>query len=161
MPRIPRIYIDNVCYHIMARGTQKNKVFMSSDDRSTYLELLLRAKRKYRISVYAYCLMPNHVHLLVEPPEPYKISKFMHWLNRGYSTYFNVKYGKYGHLWQGRFRSKPILKGDYLLQCASYIEANPIRSNLSNNLHEYHWSSYKERCTFGDMNILDGMKPSI
>ncbi len=105
-----------------------------------------RSKRKYGISVYAYCLMPNHVHMLVEASPSQNISKFMQWLSRGYTAYFNAKHKKVGHLWQGRFIGKPVLKGDYLIQCATYIEGNPVRAEMVVNMADYRWSSYRGRC---------------
>ena len=102
--------------------------------------------------------MPNHIHLLIDSTSSRNISKFMHWLNRGYTAYFNTKYELVGHLWQGRFISKPIIKGYYLIHCATYIETNPIRANLANDIASYEWSSYKERCLLSNSRIIDVMK---
>ena len=79
----------------------------------------------------------------------------MHWLNRGYTAYFNAKYNKAGHLWQGRFKSNPIIKGQYLINVATYIENNPVRANMVNDPEDYTWSSYRERCLFENKNLLD------
>ncbi|HPM42899.1 MAG TPA: transposase [Candidatus Omnitrophota bacterium] len=155
MARVARILIDYACYHLMTRGNQKEKVFFQEEDYVRYLRILGRAKSRYGALLYAYCLMPNHVHLLVELENTRNMSKFMHWVNRGYTAYFNAKYERVGHLWQGRFRSKPILKGSYLLQCSEYIESNPVRSQLSPDLASYKWSSYTERCLSYDKDIID------
>jgi len=117
--------------------------------------MLKKALKKYSVALYAYCLMPNHVHLLIEPKDVHGMSKCMHWVNRGYTAYFNAKYEKVGHLWQGRFKSKPIIKGRYLINCATYIECNPVRANLVEDPLDYQWSSYKERCLLTDKSILD------
>ena len=155
MPRPPRTYIDYACYHIITRGNRRQNIFKCNDDHVKYLAILKKAKRKYKILLYAYCLMPNHVHLLIEPEEASRISKFMHWLSLGYTMYFNMRYGKDGHLWQGRFKGKPILKGDYLIHCASYIEGNPVRANIVTDMAGYEWSSYRERCLLTKRFILD------
>ena len=161
MPSIPRIFIDYACYHIITRGNQKQKVFKDEVDYAKYLSIVRKAKRKYKIRLCAYCLMPNHVHMLIEPTKAPLISKFMHWVNVGYTTYFNSKYVKVGHLWQGRFKGKPILKGKYLIQCASYIEGNPVRADIITDMADYKWSSYRERCLFSGKFILDEVRVQV
>ncbi len=157
MPRISRTLIECACYHIITRGNQKQKVFKSDDDHIRYITILKKAKKKYKVSLYSYCLMPNHVHLLVEPESIANLSGFMHWLNRGYTAYFNAKYQKVGHLWQGRFKSKPIVKSQYLINCAEYIEANPVRAKIVTDIAAYPWASYNERCLSANKDILDEM----
>ena len=139
MPRLPRAFINQSCYHIITRGNQKQKVFRQNKDYVIYLKILKKAKQKYKILIYSYCLMPNHVHLLIETLSSINMSKFMHWLNRGYSAYFNASYKTSGHLWQGRFISKPILKDQYMIHCANYIEPNPLRTKIPmvNNISDY------------------------
>jgi len=155
MSRISRTLIEYACYHIITRGNQQQKVFKSDVDYTRYLTTIKKAKKRYKIALYSYCLMPNHVHLLVEPESVANLSGFMHWLNRGYTAYFNAKYQKVGHLWQGRFKSKPIVKGQYLINCAEYIEANPVRANITTDIATYPYSSYKERCLSAHKDILD------
>ena len=130
MPRSSRIFIDCACYHITTRGNQKQEVFFLDEDYEKYIHTLKKAKRKYEIMLYAYCLMPNHVHLLIEANMSKNISKLMHWLTRGYTEYHNTKYQKVGHLWQGRFKNHPIIKGRYLVNAATYIENNPVRARF-------------------------------
>lgn len=145
MGRIPRVYINNVAYHLIVRGNHKKRVFSDDEDFERYINIMNRAKNKYKVRLYCYCIMPNHVHLLVKPDQAKNISKFMHWTNKGYTEHFNAKYSKVGHLWQGRFRSKPILQDDYLTTVAGYIENNPVRAKLVENAPDYTWSSYRER----------------
>ena len=155
MSTVKRLVMENACYHLMVRGNQKQNVFRSQDDYLTYLALLKRFKRKYKFRLYAYCLMPNHVHLLGQLDSPTFLSKFMHGLNRTYTLYFNNKYGEVGHLWQGRFKSKIIAKDKYLLDCINYIESNPIRSGLTDRLLEYAWNSYPARVLNVTDDIID------
>jgi len=153
MPRSARILIRNACYHIIARGNQKQEVFFEAADYKAYLRLLKKYKIKYRIKLYCYCLMNNHVHMLVEPEEPHCISAAMQGLSQSYSIWFNAKYNKVGHLWQDRFKSMIIQKDEYFLTCMNYIEANPVRGNILANPLDYPWSSHKERI-FGIKNGL-------
>lgn len=155
MTRLARTLIDHCCYHIIARGNQKQIVFRNADDFLKYLQIVKKSKSKYAILLYSYCLMPNHVHLLIEVGMARNMSKFMHWINRGYTEYFNSKYQKVGHLWQGRFKSKPILKGQYLIHCSNYIENNPVRGGLAMDIANYEWNSYSERCFASRKNLLD------
>jgi len=104
--------------------------------------------------------MPNHTHLLIETESSHDMSKFMQWLNRGYSAYFNASYNTVGHLWQGRFISKLILKDQYMMHCANYIESNPLRTKVRmvDNISDYKWSSYKERCLYSEATMLDEIR---
>ncbi len=147
MPRIHRITIKNSCYHIITRGNQKQSVFLESKDYNKYLSLLKKYKEKYQFQLYAFCLMPNHIHLLIEVTEPQTLQKTFRGLNLSYTLYFNYKYKKVGHLWQDRFKSKIIQKDEYFLECIKYIESNPIRASLTPNISDYPWSSYIFRIT--------------
>ena len=145
MPSGPRILLDNACYHITARGNQKQKTFKENKDYEEYLERLQKYKNRHKFKLYGFCLMPNHIHILGEVEKGKNLSKFMHDLTRSYTDYFNKKYGKVGYLWQGRFKSKIILKDRYLIDCLSYIELNPVKDDIVKTPYEYPWSSYGER----------------
>ncbi len=142
MTRIARIAMDNAVYHIITRGNQKQTVFREQRDYTEYLSRLEFYKKKYAFKLYSFCLMPNHVHLIIEVDVNSKLNKIMRGLNLSYTLYFNFKYKTVGHLWQDRFKSKIIEKDTYLLECINYIEANPLRANLTSNIEEYVWSSY-------------------
>jgi putative transposase len=86
------------------------------------------------------------------------MSKCMQSLNRGYTAYYNNQYQMVGHLWQGRFKSKPILKGAYLINCATYIEYNPVRAGIVQDPANYLWSSYRERCLIAQKDMLDEIR---
>ncbi|MFC1548839.1 transposase [Candidatus Omnitrophota bacterium] len=145
MPRTPRVLIEKSCYHVISRGNQKQIVFFEDEDYMQYLGLLRRYKLKYPTKIYAYCLMNNHVHLMLDPSQKDFLTKVMHGLNLCYSRWFNEKYEKCGHLWQDRYKSYVIQKEDYLLDCLNYIEHNPVRSKITLHANEYPWSSYPSR----------------
>jgi len=140
-----RLLIKNACYHIYARGNQKQTVFRDKEDFEFYLCRIKHYKKKKSFLIYGYCLMPNHIHLIGEPLYPEKLPKFMQCLQRSYTAYYNKKYDKVGHLWQDRFKAKIINKDQYLLNCIAYAEQNPMRANLVKNIEEYKFSSYYER----------------
>ena len=145
MPQGARIIIDNVFYHIIVRGNQRQKIFKEKDDYTEYLLRLRMYKKRHGFKIYGFCLMPNHVHILGEINEKVLLAKFMHALNRSYTAYFNTKYNKVGHLWQGRFISRIISHDKYAIECINYIEQNPVRANIVAVIYEYPWSSYGER----------------
>lgn len=153
MPTGPRLLLKNACYHIITRGNQNQRVFLDEEDCKVYLSRLKRYKLRHGFLLYAFCLMPNHVHLIGEPKKIVDLAKFMHGLNRSYTAYFNKKYNKVGHLWQGRFRSKVVVKDDYLIVCLNYIELNPVRANMVKTAPDYAWSSYKERVIAEDASV--------
>ena len=140
-----RLVLDDGCYHITTRGNQRQKVFMREEDYEKYLEKLKKYKRKYHFRLYGYCLMPNHIHITGEIGQKEALAKFMQGINRAYTAYFNKTYGKVGHLWQGRFKSKIVIKDEYLINSINYIELNPVRANMVKTPQEYKWSSYRER----------------
>lgn len=160
MPTGPRLLLANACYHIITRGNQRQQIFMDKNNYEAYLLRLKRYKKKASFLLYGYCLMPNHIHLLGEPKELNNLAKFMQKLTRSYTGYFNKKYKKVGHLWQGRFKSKVIVKDNYLIDCIHYIELNPVRANMVRAAADYEWSSYKERILDKDNNgkLLDQLQ---
>ncbi|MBI3990531.1 MAG: transposase [Candidatus Omnitrophica bacterium] len=145
MPRTSRLLISNVCYHIIQRGNQKQNIFLEEVDFKKYLEIVLHYKRKYNFKVYAYCLMLNHIHLVVEVKKVADLSKVMQGISLTYTIWFNKKYAKVGHLWQGRFKNMVIQKDAYLIDCINYIEYNPVRANVVSSPLDYMWSSWKHR----------------
>lgn len=155
MPRGARITIANGCYHVITRGNQRQTVFVDSDDYEMYLKLLCKYKKKFKCKLYCFCLMPNHVHLIIETQEPNILKRLMHGLSLSYTIYFNYKYNKVGHLWQDRFKSKLIQKDTYFLECIGYIESNPLRASLVPKINEYPWSSYLLRIK--NSNMLDDL----
>ena len=155
MSKFGRVLLEGVYYHVMIRGNQKQRVFLEDRDFEKYLGLLKRYKRKYKFKMYAWCLMPNHVHLILEVNKPTELAKIMQGLNIAYSRWFNKKYGKVGHLWQGRYKSMIIDKNKYAFDCINYVEINPVRANLIQSPLDYAWSSFKFRTVGEESYLLD------
>ena len=142
MARRPRLLAPGVLYHVIVRGNQRQKTFLSDGDYQAYLERLGRYRKSLGVTVYAYCLMPNHVHLLVETGvQP--LSRFMQGLQQSYTQYFNRKHRKVGHLFQGRYKAIVCDKDEYLLSLVRYIHLNPIRANMVRKLDEYPYSGHR------------------
>jgi putative transposase len=139
----------------MVRGNQKQITFIKEEDFAKYLDLLRHYKREYGFKLYGYCLMPNHVHLILEVEDGIDLSKIMQGLNQAYTLWFNKKYEKVGHLWQGRYKSMVIQKNKYMLDCLEYVELNPIRANISKSPFDYPWSSWKARLGYMKDGLLD------
>lgn len=156
MPTAPRLYVDNGCFHVVARGNQKQQVFKKSDDYLKYLILLRKYKKQYEFKLYGYCLMSNHIHIVGQVEKAVNLSKFIQVTHRTYTAHFNNTYNKVGHLWQGRFKSNVIVKDQYFINCINYIECNPVRARIVSSPEEYLWSSYKERNMFDSgFTLLD------
>jgi len=145
MPRVARILLDNACYHVINRGNQKQNIFQEEPDFEKYLEILRHYKKKYNFKLYAYCLMPNHIHLVIDIRKTSDLAKIMQGLTQTYTVWFNNKYNKVGRLWQGRFKSMLIQKDKYLIDCLRYIELNPVRADITSSPADYSWSSWQER----------------
>lgn len=142
MPRTNRIISYTDIYHIMLRGINKQNIFNDDFDRIKFLKTLKETKDKYQHNIYAYCLMNNHVHLLIFDCNK-KISSIIQSLAIKYSLYFNKKYERVGHLFQNRYKSKCVENKRYLLNLVRYIHQNPEKANIE--LTEfYRWSSFKE-----------------
>lgn len=155
MSRVARLVLDNTCYHIMTRGNQKQSTFIEERDFMKYLGLLRHYKIKYGFKLFGYCLMPNHVHLILKVREASLLSKIMQGLNQAYTIWFNKKYKKAGHLWQGRYKSMVIETDKYMLKCIEYVELNPIRKNITKSPFEYPWSSWQDRLGYKKSRLLD------
>jgi len=141
MPRQARIKGGFSIYHIIQRGNERKSLFLSDNDRSQFIETLERMKKKYNFLLYAYCLMDNHVHLLIGD-NGNDISRLIKSINISYAHYFNRTYRRCGHLFQDRFRSELVDNDRYLLEVSRYIHNNPVRAGIVKEPPEYRWSSY-------------------
>lgn len=142
MARKPRIELEGALYHVITRGNQKQRIFKATGDYTKYLEILTDYKDKYRYFLYAYALMNNHVHLLIETQQV-PLSKLLQGIDQRYTMYFNWKYKTVGHLFQGRYKAILCDKDQYLLSLIKYIHLNPVRRELVKSPEEYPWSSHR------------------
>ncbi|MFC1805153.1 transposase [Candidatus Omnitrophota bacterium] len=155
MPRGPRILLENACYHIINRGNQKQDIFFDEEDFRYFLKFFKHYKKKYPVKIFGYCLMPNHIHIILQARYSKNLRLFMKGLAQTYTAWFNDKYKKAGHLWQGRFKNMIVHKDEYFLECIRYVETNPVRAGLTASPAEYTWSSYRDRLYGNKNKILD------
>jgi len=144
MPRISRGLSANSVYHILNRGNGKQKIFHKEHDYKAFIDLMIYAKKRNPIKIFAYCLMPNHFHLIVMPKKSEELSKFMQWLMTSHVRRYHNHYETSGHVWQGRYKSFMIQKDNYLLTAIRYVEGNPVRAGLVRTARDWVWSSHKE-----------------
>lgn len=142
MPRRSREISSTKVYHTILRGNDKQDIFYDEQDYLKFIKEIVKAKDKYQCELYAYCLMSNHVHMVVYDEEN-EISKIMQSIAISYSSYFSKKYEKVGHLFQNRFLSKSIETSENLLEVVRYIHQNPLKARIG-EVDKYKWSSYKE-----------------
>lgn len=142
MPRVRREKCPNSIYHIIVRGNNREDIFKDYGDRIGYLKRLKHYKEKFKIEIYAYCLMTNHVHLVIYD-NGQDISKFMQGLSLSYAIYFNKKYNRCGHVFQGRFTSLMVRSDEYFVYVSKYVHRNPVKANIVGDALEYNWSSFK------------------
>ncbi len=143
MSRRPRIVIPGIPLHIIQRGNNRNPCFFERNNYLVYLAMLLKAGANAGCSVHAYVLMTNHVHLLVSPQHENSPAEMMKLVGSSYVPYINRMHGRFGTLWQGRYRSCLVQDERYFLICQRYIELNPVRAGLVRNPLDYEWSSYR------------------
>jgi len=141
MPRYARVVVRHYPHHIVHKGNGGQAVFLDKSDYGKYLELLKKYSEKWRCGIQAYCLMPNHVHALVVPPDETSLARMMHSIAFLYTQYFNRKYSAEGHLWGNRFYSSVVDADAYHWTAALYIEQNPVRAGLVPSAEMYSYSS--------------------
>jgi len=140
--RRERIIVAEVPHHVIQRGNNRMPTFFDEEDYARYKDMLIDAAGRYGCIIHAYCLMTNHVHLLVTPTKHSALSALMQTLGSSYVRYINLKYQRTGTLWEGRFKVSPIDADAYLFSCMRYIENNPVRARMVRNPKNYPWSSY-------------------
>jgi putative transposase len=141
MPRQPRLELPGIPLHVTQRGVNRCAIFVDDDDRHHYRRLLREASQKYAVSVHAFVLMDNHVHLLLTSTQPGDLSRAMREVGQNYVQAFNTRHGRSGTLWQGRFKSCLVDSDHYVLTVIRYIELNPIRAAMVTKPEDYRWSS--------------------
>jgi putative transposase len=154
MARRPRVFAPGLLYHVIVRGNQRRKTFRCDDDYKAYLDRLEKYRAQYDVRIYAYCLMPNHVHLLVETGST-PLAKFMQGLQQSYTQYFNRCYRKVGHLFQGRYKAIICERDKYLLALVRYIHLNAVRAKLATRPERYLYSGHNSYLTNGTAKIVE------
>src|SRR5262245_4311851 len=140
MSRLARVVAPGLPHHITQRGNRRQQTFFCDEDYQSYLELMAEWCCAYEVEVWAYCLMPNHVHLIAVPHSAVGLRRAIGEVHRRYTRMVNFREGWRGHLWQGRFASF-VLDEPYLLTAVRYVELNPVRAGLINAPSRYPWSS--------------------
>lgn len=154
MARTQRTYSSTGCYHIMLRGNEKKNIILDDYDRQRFLEVLLKKKTETELAVYAYCLMDNHIHLVLRD-EQNEISAIMKGIATSYAMYFNIKYNRVGHVFHDRFRSEPVENERYLWSVIRYVHNNPVKAGKVNEAVHYKWSSYRDYIDPEASNLVD------
>ncbi len=154
MARPLRIQFANALYHVTSRGDRKSNIYLDDHDREIFLQTSGEVCQRFNWVLYAYCLMDNHYHLLVETPDA-NLSKGMRQLNGVYTQRFNRTHDQVGHVFQGRFKAIIVQKESYLLELARYIVLNPVRARRVRAVKSWRWSSY--RATIGSDSPQAGL----
>ena len=142
MSRPLRIEFEGAVYHVTSRGNARQNIYEDDTDRYRFLELLVREINQQRWVCYAYCLMGNHYHLLIETLEA-NLRRGMARLNGMYSQWFNRRHVRVGHLFQGRYKAILVEKESHLLELCRYVVLNPVRAGLVKHVDQWQWSSYR------------------
>jgi len=140
MARIARFIAPGLPHHVTQRGNRRERIFFSDDDYAFYRELLASQCRKHGVACWAYCLMPNHVHLILVPDREESLARALGETHRRYSTAINARLGVTGHLFQARFGSA-AMDEEHLMAAARYVALNPVRARLVERAEDWRWSS--------------------
>ncbi len=159
MARMPRVVISGYPHHVTQRGNRRQKTFFSNEDYQYYLELMSKYTQQSGTEVWAYCLMPNHVHMVMVPSCEDGLRSSLGEAHRRYTRHINFKKSWRGHLWQERFHSFPMDE-KYLFATVRYVELNPVKANMCVNPQEWRWSSASAHLT-GKDDILVKVKPML
>ena len=146
MPRIARKQLETNYFHVMTQGIEKRYIFNKDKYKLKYIELLNEHNIEYKINIIAYCIMDNHIHLLIETNTIENMSKFMHKINLKYAQYYNfIENGRIGYVFRDRFTSEPILDEKHLYNCIRYIYNNPVKAKIVEYPYQYKYSNYNDR----------------
>lgn len=140
MARMARVVVPGLPHHITQRGNRQQKVFFNDADYQSYIDLVAEGCAKTGVEIWAYCLMPNHIHMIAVPPEKDSLRAAIADAHRRYARRINARESLTGHLWQDRFASFPMDE-KYLIAAARYIEQNPVRAHMVKRAEDYRWSS--------------------
>ena len=143
MSRLPRLCLPGYPLHMIQRGVNRQRIFVSPWDRYLFLAILDEASRKHELQIHSFVLMDNHIHLLATPSRADSASKTMQSVGRSYVHHFNSQYKRTGTLWEGRFKSTLVDSNAYFMMCSRYIELNPVRAGIVSQPGDHRWSSYR------------------
>lgn len=161
MPRPPRLLdTSGGTYHICCRGNNKSAIFLEEQDFIYFEKIIANLKKTHPFLLYNYCWMTNHTHMLLSPDQKTHLPDLMQRINQTYARYFNKKYGRSGHFWQGRYYSRLVDSDAYLIACAHYIERNPVDAGIFTAAQDYRWSSYRHYA-LGETNPLVNENPAF
>lgn len=158
LPRKSRKLIGEILCHHMVQGINREYIFQAKEDKEKYLQLLQKFYKEFNIKVIAYCIMDNHVHMVLYSTNIENISKFMHYINSIYAKYYNKKNDRVGYVFRNRFDSIPIMTMEQLYKCIKYIHMNPVKAGIVSKEEDYFFSSYNDylnKTGFVQQNILD------
>ena len=158
MARLARVVAVGYPHHVTQRGNRRQPVFFSDDDYAAYLELLGEWCKRHKVEVWAYCLMPNHVHLMLVPHSADGLARAVGEVHRRYTRLINFRERWRGYLWQGSFASFPMERR-YATACARYIELNPVRAKLVKRPEQWRWSSAKAHLRGAYGALIRSAKP--
>ncbi len=153
MPRVARVVVPKIPHHVTQRGNRRQQTFFCQNDYERYIEYLASASKTYGVEIWAYCLMPNHIHLIAVPEEERSLTRTISETHERYTKSINFQRGWKGFLWQGRYSSFPMDEG-YLAEAARYVELNPIRANICDSIDDYPWSSAQAHLSGADDKLV-------
>ncbi len=159
MARLARIVIPGLPHHVTQRGNRGERTFFKDDDYALYLDLLAESKTKAGSEIWAYCLMPNHVHLIVVPSEEDGLRRTVSDLHRRYTGYINARARTTGHLWQGRYGSV-VMDEEHLVTALHHVSHNPVRAGLVKHAEDWPWSSARAHLAGKDDKVVT-VKPAL
>lgn len=145
MPRIPRMYLNTEYFHIMTQGINKSYIFDKAEDIKFYIKKIYELQNKHCIKIIDYCIMSNHVHILIHARKIKNLSEYMHTLNTMYACYYNKKYKRIGYVFRDRYKAEGIYSEKHLYNCIEYIYNNPVKAGICDKPEDYPYSSYKCR----------------
>lgn len=155
MPRANRINLPDLIYHVVNRGNNRGIIFAEESDYVSYLALLLKYKTKFEFKIFGYCLMSNHIHLLIKTSHKGTISEIMKAFTIAHARQHHKKYHASGHLLEGRFKSPIVSDDEYLLTVMRYIEQNPVRAGIVGHPGDYAYSSFRGNTSAEKDSLLD------
>jgi putative transposase len=156
MPRIARVVAAQYPHHVTQRGNNRADVFFDEEDKAFYIKTLKDYSQKYEVKIWAYCLMPNHVHLLVVPAKEASLARCIGRTNLIYTQHINKKYNRSGRLWQNRFFSTIVDEEAYLWAVVRYIELNPVKAGHAEKPEQYQWSSCRASISGRSDALING-----